>query len=196
MTQFLGGRISAERYGGSQNNSIANPRALVGSKLAGKGSSLPSGSPGAGSWALCFHGVAAGLHKGLFHLARAPSCLQVGTVWDISNGKLCSLSGNHPSSLLKSFLRVVLVWWAQPQPRVCGSAACSPASRLCCFPGFGAPVLYSVLLWDGKPTDTWSVAPESRQTPPEMPDPQQPGKKPWEPGIKTGITRLSFLPQG
>lgn len=60
------------------SNSIANSRALVGCKLVGKGPSLPSDSPGASSWALSFHGVAAGLHRGL--LPHQSTMLPAG--WD------------------------------------------------------------------------------------------------------------------
>lgn len=41
-----------------------------------------------------------------------------------------------------------------------------------------------------EPTDTQQPCPGSQTKPPEMPDPQKPGTKPLEPGIKTGITRL------
>ena len=168
---------------------IANPQTSGGSKMVGRGPMCPVDKLRVDRQALCFHH----LTTGLLHLTGEPLCLQVGTFWDISNGKLSSSSGNCPSSLLKSFSEQFCFGELQPGPShesAGAQPALLPAAAL-----FGAPALCSVLLQDRKPTDTQSVAPESTQLPSRDSRPPTSWHKALGTWIRTGLARISFLPK-
>lgn len=164
--------MSPFRLGICCDSMIANPWASGGSKMVGRGPVCPVDGLRADSQALCFHHLTIGLH-----FTGEPRCLQVGTFWDISNGKLSSSPGNCPSSLLKSFSEQLCFGELPPgssHESVGAQPALLPAAAL-----FGAPVLCSVLLRDRKPTDTQSVAPEPAQPPRRF---QTPDKLAQSPG--------------
>lgn len=157
--------------------------------MVGRGPMCPVDKLRVDGQALCFHH----LTTGLLHLTGEPLCLQVGTFWDISNGKLSSSSGNCPSSLLKSFSEQFCFGELQPGPSHESAGvqpALLPAAAL-----FGAPALCSVLLRDRKPTDTQSVAPESTQLPSRDSRPPTSWHKALGTWIRTGLARISFLPK-